>query len=170
MENLLAPKEWHLTFTVPGEPKSWRRAVPIGYGRVEKAKKNIGYQTQVQWSAKAGMSRARLHIYPDALNMAVTFYFVPPPSWPKYKRAQALMNELPCVIQSDTDNLVKNIGDGLNGIAFIDDHQIVNVLGIRLWASSPRAEVELVPWRPAAALQRRSTDRQALSVVLGNTQ
>ena len=152
------PKEWYLTFTVYGEPKSWKRAVPIGFGRVEKAKKNTGYQTQVKWSAKAVMTHERLHVHEGALNMVVLFYFLPPTSWPKYKRAQALMNELPCVVRLDSDNLIKNIADGLNGIAYVDDHQLVDVRGVRLWAEKPRAEVHLSPWRPAAALQRRSTD------------
>ncbi len=146
-------KSWELIFTVHGEPQSWKRAVPIGRGRV--IGKNEGYQTQVKWSAKAAMTNGRVNRSDGPLRLYVIFYFEPPPSWSKTKRAAALANDIACIVRSDLDNFVKNIGDGLNGIAYDDDHQIVDIFAFRRWAEKPRAEVMLSAWTPTEAARIR---------------
>lgn len=145
---------WQLTFTVHGDPKSWKRAVPIGKGRVIGHARNTGYQTQVGWSAKAAMTMQQVTMTEFAVVLFVTFYFTPPLSWAKGARSVAIANQVPCVIRADTDNFVKNLNDGLNGIAFKDDHQVVDIHAERRWTDGrPRAEVTLRAWRPSNDFQ-----------------
>lgn len=146
---------WEISFTVHGEPRPWQRAIPIGKGAAINTKRNAGYQTQIAWSCKAAMTTARVRRSDGPLILYATFFFIPPVSWSKSDRAAALANEMACVVRCDTDNLVKNIGDGLNTIAFDDDHQIVDVIATRRWDLKPRAEVTLREWRPGSALPAR---------------
>lgn len=47
-----------------------------------------------------------------------------PKSWPRAKKAEALAGKLPPG-KPDIDNILKVVLDGLNGIAYEDDKQVV---------------------------------------------
>lgn len=61
------------------------------------------------------------------VSLAFVAQFVPPASWPKWKRELALAGNLPHTTKPDFDNLAKII-DGLNGRAWVDDSQIFRAL------------------------------------------
>jgi Holliday junction resolvase RusA-like endonuclease len=43
----------------------------------------------------------------------------------------------------DLDNIIKSIKDGLNGIAYLDDSQIVKIEATKQWASEDYVIVEI---------------------------
>lgn len=43
----------------------------------------------------------------------------------------------------DLDNVIKIVSDGLNGIAFADDSQIVELIGTKVWGIDEYVEVEI---------------------------
>ncbi|CZR99762.1 Endodeoxyribonuclease RusA [Clostridioides difficile] len=43
----------------------------------------------------------------------------------------------------DLDNIIKSVADSLNGIAYKDDSQIVEVVSKKYYSDRPRVEVEL---------------------------
>ena len=43
----------------------------------------------------------------------------------------------------DVDNVIKCVADGLNGIAWRDDSQIVSVLANKFYSTRPRVEIEI---------------------------
>lgn len=66
-----------------------------------------------------------------------------PASWPKYRRAEALQGSLLPAKKPDIDNLVKAVLDALNGIAYDDDGQVVEVSARKVYTESPAVKVEL---------------------------
>lgn len=44
----------------------------------------------------------------------------------------------------DIDNIVKIIMDGLNGVAYRDDAQVVSVMASKVYSDIPRVEVEII--------------------------
>ena len=64
-------------------------------------------------------------------------YTVPPASWSKKKRAAALAGELYPTTKPDIDNIAKSVGDGANGVVWVDDKQIVDLRVRRRYAETP---------------------------------
>lgn len=62
-----------------------------------------------------------------ALLVSIIFSFKPPISTSKKKAEQMIQGEISYTKKPDLDNLAKAILDGLNGIAFKDDSQIVRL-------------------------------------------
>jgi Holliday junction resolvase RusA-like endonuclease len=60
-----------------------------------------------------------------------------PPSWSKKKRSAALNNAVRPTGKPDIDNLIKTIGDALNGIMWRDDSQIVMLQARKFYATEP---------------------------------
>ena len=52
--------------------------------------------------------------------------FIIPKSWPKAKKQAAMIGEIQHTGKPDADNVLKTVGDALNGIVWKDDSQIVS--------------------------------------------
>lgn len=61
------------------------------------------------------------------LRLSVTFVF---------ERPQSRLKEEAHIIKPDCDNLIKGVQDALNGIAWHDDSQIVDVRVVKRWAET----------------------------------
>lgn len=75
------------------------------------------------------------------LELSLTVERAVPASWSKKKRAQALVGEIGATGKPDLDNIVKLIGDALNGIAWGDDSQIVRLSVFRCYGERARAQI-----------------------------
>jgi Holliday junction resolvase RusA-like endonuclease len=60
-----------------------------------------------------------------AVRLTVHIIHGVPVSWPKKK--QALANTLYPTVKPDVDNVVKLVMDALNGVAWVDDKQVVSL-------------------------------------------
>ncbi|MGN5479503.1 RusA family crossover junction endodeoxyribonuclease [Cupriavidus basilensis] len=49
-----------------------------------------------------------------------------PASWPKKRQALALAGRIGATKKPDASNILKAIEDGMNGVVFVDDSQIVD--------------------------------------------
>jgi Holliday junction resolvase RusA-like endonuclease len=79
-----------------------------------------------------------------ALRVQVAAHFAIPASWSGKKKAAALAGEIRPTKRPDIDNVAKML-DGLNGIVFGDDAQIVSAVIEKLYSDRPRLRVEVVP-------------------------
>ena len=61
-----------------------------------------------------------------------------PASWSKRKRADALAGAIWPTCKPDLDNVLKLVGDALNGIIWADDKQIVRAEVSRRYVEAPR--------------------------------
>lgn len=128
------------TFVIPG--------VPVGKGRARSTRSGHHYtphRTQVAEAMVASCYLAKHDIDPHAgpVRMTVRAVFPIQRSWPKWMREKASRGELPCTNRIDIDNIVKAVADGLNGIAYTDDRQIIELRATKECGSIPRTEVTL---------------------------
>lgn len=131
-----------IQFTVPGEPVAKGRARAfIRHGHVAHytPEKTAKYENLVKLAANEVVGNQ------DPTNRAVrlkcVFYMPIPKSYPK-KRAEACLGgvERHCK-KPDTDNLLKAIKDGCNGVVWVDDCQVVEVAALKLYSERPRVEI-----------------------------
>lgn len=66
-----------------------------------------------------------LPVHAGSITISMVATFEPAQSWPKWKQDLAVIGDLPHQSKPDLDNLFK-ILDGLNGVAWVDDCQIIS--------------------------------------------
>lgn len=71
----------------------------------------------------------------------ITCYFAMPKSWSDRKKKAK--SGQPCTKRPDADNIAKAILDALNGLAYDDDSQIVDLTVRKFWAREGGAMVRL---------------------------
>ena len=71
--------------------------------------------------------------------MSMEFIFKIPKSWSKKKKATAYM-EVPV---GDIDNLCKGVMDALEGIAFVNDRQVVEITARKMYGEDDCVSVSL---------------------------
>ncbi len=133
-----------LTFIIDGPP------VPKGRPRVTRRgtytpAKSANYETAVGWIAKAEMRGTPPLTGP--LKVKIEAELPIPKSWSKTKKEAAERQEIQPTSKPDADNLAKSVLDGLEGIAFEDDAQIVRLEVIKRYAITPKATVHLMPYQ-----------------------
>jgi Holliday junction resolvase RusA-like endonuclease len=75
--------------------------------------------------------------------MKCDFYKGVPKSWSEKKRQQALAGLIKPIGRPDCSNYLKGVEDALNGIAYLDDSQIVLVHVTKQYSLEPRAEIRI---------------------------
>ena len=70
--------------------------------------------------------------------------FEPPKSASKKKREEMLLGHILPTIKPDYDNIAKIVGDALNGVAWLDDKQIVNASVHKYYGETPRVSVQIM--------------------------
>lgn len=78
-----------------------------------------------------------------SLEVYIRAYFEIPKSVSKKKKQQMLENEISPTIKPDTDNIAKSILDSLNGIAYLDDKQVIRLTVEKWYAEVPSVSVEI---------------------------
>lgn len=81
----------------------------------------------------------------EPLEVIIRAYYEIPKSWSKKNRQAALDREAFPTKKPDADNIAKVVCDALNGLAYNDDKQIVDLLVMKRYASvgGPRVEVAI---------------------------
>lgn len=121
-------------FQVPGLPQGKGRA-RFGNGRTYTPQKTVAYEGLISMAAQQAMAGRDLIAGP--VHLVVTAVFPIPASWSKKRRAEAQWH----TGKPDGDNMLKAVGDGLNGIAFKDDSQIVCAKVTKQYGDKPGLDV-----------------------------
>lgn len=125
-----------MRITMYGKPQPKERPRVIK-GHAYTPTKTAQYEARLarEWAAK----------YPDQaegdLTMGLKFYMPIPVSWSKAKKEQAKRGLKRPSIRPDIDNLIKIVLDGLNGVAYIDDKQVIGITAEKFYGETPRVEV-----------------------------
>lgn len=77
------------------------------------------------------------------LDMRITAYYAIPKSASKKNRALMIERKIRPIKKPDSSNVVKSIEDGLNGIAYHDDTQIVDSQIRRFYGEDPKVVVTI---------------------------
>lgn len=132
-----------VAFTVPGDPVAKGRArsfVRAGHVAHYTPEKTAKYENLVKLAAYKAMLGAEVIDCPVLL---VVHAFLPiPQSWSKKKQQSAAIGSIVPTKKPDLDNLVKSIKDGMNGVVWRDDAQVVDLIASKRFGE-PRVEIEV---------------------------
>ena len=124
-----------ITITIPGPPVAKQRARVGKGGRVYTPPETRSYEQKVAVFATVAARRAKWKVTSEPVEIDVRIY-----------RARAT---------GDLSNFVKAIEDGMNGIIYVDDRQIVSIdAAMFLDRKNPRTEVKV---RLASELKETGT-------------
>jgi Holliday junction resolvase RusA-like endonuclease len=135
-----------IRFVIPGRVggKGRPRATAIGgHARMYTPAKTVSMEAMVRGFGAAAMCGGALMDGP--LHLAVVVSLERPASWSKRKRAET---PIPTG-KPDLDNVVKLIGDALNGVVWRDDSQIASLHIHRQFIESGGEQVEVTVSRLA---------------------
>ena len=135
-----------VSFVVPGEAvgKGRPRVSTIdGHVRMFTPTKTANYETLIAMAAQQAMQGRDLIAGPVLLEMKI--FVSVAASWSKKKTAAALQGSVMPTKKPDADNVLKAICDGINGIVFKDDVQVVNVSLSKRFSETPGVSVRVVP-------------------------
>lgn len=133
-----------IVFIVPGQPQGKGRAKIVkigGFSRMATPDKTVAYEGLIAHAGQQAMAGRPLIEGPVAV--VVDMRCQVPASWSKKKQAQALIGEVRPVTKPDQDNVLKAIFDGLNGVAWKDDVQVVEIVSRKRYAPMPGVYVEI---------------------------
>lgn len=139
-----------LKFTITGTPTGKGR-VRFFNGHAVTPKKTRTYEAQIRYEASHAVEHMVKH--PDfsaPCSVRISAFYPIPASYTKKKRMQ--IAEHGCSVvrpgKPDLDNVIKSVLDGMNGIVFSDDVQVVRLSAEKFWCEgdeTPRVDVR-VKW------------------------
>lgn len=129
-----------IKFTVFGEPVAQARPRVTRYGAYDPPKCKA-YKEQVAIIARAAMRG--LSPSQGPIDCRVKVFRCIPKSWSRAKREAAQSGKLLPTSRPDADNYLKGIMDGLTGIAWVDDSQVIRVTCEKSYSEQPRAVIEI---------------------------
>ena len=131
-----------VTFKVDGVPVPKARARHVLHGtrlRTYTPEKTRTYETLIKDAARQAMGGS------EPLETPVSLYLyirVPIPASATKKRLQAIADgsEKP-IKKPDASNILKSVEDGMNGVVYKDDSQIINIHVTKVYASEPGVDI-----------------------------
>ena len=131
-----------VTFKVDANPVGKQRARYVKRGNFVQAytpEKTRTYETLIRESAKQAMGES------EPLETPVSLYLyirVPIPASATKKRLQAISDgtEKP-IRKPDASNILKSVEDGMNGVVYHDDSQIINIHVTKVYSSLPGVDI-----------------------------
>lgn len=117
------------------------RATRMGRGiRMYDPKKVSAYKKQLAMMAGFEYKKAPLQ---GPLKVELTFYRRLQKSISKKERELRLTGKHRPVVKPDTDNYIKSTLDGLNGLLWHDDAQIIDLIAHKYYSDQPRVVIEV---------------------------
>lgn len=137
-------------FSVHGKPvgkgRSKHRNVPLPNGKVFTQEytpaetRNYEQIVRLEYERQIGGLRFPKE---DAIGMKILIVKPIPKSTSKRRREMMLVNKIYPGKKPDSSNVVKAIEDGLNGVAYVDDTQIVHHEVDAVYGEQPRVDIVL---------------------------
>ena len=138
-------------FVVPGQPVAKGRPKVDARGkfaRVYTPEKTVNYEGLVAHSAQTAMNGRQLFSGPVAVELDIRISI--PASWSGKRKDMAQRGEIAATKRPDADNVEKAVFDGMNGVVWVDDVQVVQVSKRKRYADVPGVvvivrELDLLP-------------------------
>ena len=130
-----------LVFEIEPVEQARPRATRMGRGiRLYDPKKVSVYKKQLAMMCKFKYKQAPLT---GPLKVELNFFRHVQSSLSKKERALRLSGSHRPIVKPDTDNYIKSTLDGLNGLLWEDDNQIVDLVAHKYYSDKPRVEIEV---------------------------
>lgn len=114
-----------------------------GFARAYTPEKTKRFETVVAEQARAAVGPT--DPYPGAVELEAHFSIPIPKSWPRRDKVAAVEGRLHPQSKPDIDNYLKAIADGMNGIVYTDDCQIVSVRITKRYGEDPGVAITVRP-------------------------
>lgn len=115
------------------------RATRMGKGiRLYDPKKVTVFKRKLGMLAKQQMLDRGLEPYDGPLEVCMEFYRPVQASISKKERARRLSGDHRPTVKPDLSNYIKALEDGLNGIIWVDDNRIVQIVAEKKYSDRPR--------------------------------
>ena len=134
-------------FVVPGDAVPQQRprfSTICGHARAYDPAKSRDYKNLVRMASAQAMKDKPLFLH--QCRLVISVYMQIPSSWSKKKQAQALEPGFiyaPTTRGRDLDNLAKSVMDGMTGVVYKDDSQVVSLAICKRYALKPMVEISL---------------------------
>ena len=138
---------------IPGEPKGKgrpRATVIHGHARVYTPSATASYENLVRLCFLEQNADAKPSKGPIVVKMEFRFAYPKSAYWPVNKNHRGEIREewkrKQHTSKPDADNLIKAVLDGLNGVAFDDDSQVVSLIARKTYGETAEAQIEIKEW------------------------
>lgn len=138
-----------MEFLILGQPVGKRRpkfSTIHGYAQAVKPKEDVIYENLV----KVCFTQAKptdYDLYDKPLRVEIIAFFDIPKSFSQKRVREALGGGISPLKKPDADNIAKIICDALNGVAYKDDTQIVELRVRKIYAAEPSVSVLIDEFR-----------------------
>jgi len=123
------------------------KIAPMGAVRMTQRGKWVRTEAQryLNYKAVIGYEARRVFRNPvdKPIRLKAVFTLGVPTSWTAKKTAAAYKGEIPPTVKPDADNLLKGLMDALNGIAWVDDKQVVEFTARKEYGPEAKITVEV---------------------------
>ena len=85
------------------------------------------YKKHIEIAVRNEMVSKGVRMSQEPLIITLDFTFAPPKSYPKYKVKEIMSGKIKFTKNVDVDNLAKAIMDAINGVAYEDDRQVIEL-------------------------------------------
>ena len=134
-----------IKFEIPRKPTPKGRPRYGKYGTVYTPKKTVEYENLIRFMFIQTNEKAFLDN--EAIKIDINFYFKVPDSYTKKRKNNIYAGKELYTKKPDIDNLIKSVLDGLNGYAYADDKQIIDIKATKNYISNKneneRAEITI---------------------------
>jgi Holliday junction resolvase RusA-like endonuclease len=133
-----------IEFTIPGNPvakgraRTYRRGNYTGHFTPKKTKCYESLVAEIGREAMKGQIPTT-----NPVKMGLIIYMPIPKSWPNKQKTHAMQGIARPAKTPDIDNIFKSVADGLNGIVYADDSQIVEISAQKWYSLEPRCVVKI---------------------------
>ncbi len=137
-------------FVVPGDPVGkgrMRLTTRHGIARMHPTDRTIAYEGLIAMVGAQAMIDRPLIECPVMIEMRIVVSI--PKSGSKKFKDQALAGEIFPTKKPDMDNVIKAIYDGLNGVVWKDDVQVVDAFVRKRYGEVPGVHVRIIPLEAA---------------------
>lgn len=136
--------------TIPGEPqgKGRHRAVCRGdHIATYTPRKTKDYEDEVRFCYRQEYGDLMAFAVDEPVSATIIAAFGIPKSSSKKRKVEMMAGSVLPTKKPDTDNIAKIVLDALNGLAYPDDKQVVELHVIKVYDLEGCVTVELTPWR-----------------------
>jgi Holliday junction resolvase RusA-like endonuclease len=131
-----------ISFVVQGQPQGKGRAKVTtrnGFAHAYTPEKTLLYENLI----KVCFLEKKVERLQGALQMTIYAFYQIPKSFSKKKRDDALTGEIFPLTKPDVDNIAKVVCDALNGVAYEDDKQIVELTVKKYYSEFPKVIIDI---------------------------
>ncbi|WP_131753700.1 RusA family crossover junction endodeoxyribonuclease [Burkholderia vietnamiensis] len=140
-----SPVARRVEFVVPGKPVAKGRprfSRHNGIVRTHTPEESERYENLVKMAARAVMRSSAPYAGP--IRLIVNIGLPIPASWSMKRQNEAAAGAIGATKKPDADNVVKALKDGMNGVVYVDDGQVVDLWVSKRYARTPGVRIEAI--------------------------